>query len=213
VPEDDQDLLDAWSAGDLAAGNELVGRHAHTVLRFFRRKVDQEAEDLVQQTFLECTACRHRILSSSSFRAFLLGVARNVLLRHRRQLAQRIRRDEIRAAPDSVTTPSRHAQLHQEQRILLAALRQLPLDLQIAIELHYWEQLKVREIAEILEAPSGTIKWRLARARTLLKENIAGCDAPEETRRRTITNLRAWARSLRDTESGGISPASEASPK
>ncbi|MEZ4372915.1 MAG: sigma-70 family RNA polymerase sigma factor [Polyangiaceae bacterium] len=47
---------------------------------------------------------------------------------------------------------------------LVEALQRLPLDLQMAIELYYWEELSVAELAEALEIPAGTVKSRLHRA-------------------------------------------------
>ena len=46
--------LEAWRAGDHAAGERLVAEHYDVVLRFFRTKAGEEADDLVQRTFLRC---------------------------------------------------------------------------------------------------------------------------------------------------------------
>ena len=51
------------------------------------------------------------------------------------------------------------------------ALRHLPLDLQVVVELHYWEEHSTAQIATVLEVPQGTVKSRLRRARALL-ENL-----------------------------------------
>ena len=55
---------------------------------------------------------------------------------------------------------------------LLDALLRLPRKLRAAVELHYIEGYSVREIARIVNAPEGTVKWRLSRGRALLKEII-----------------------------------------
>lgn len=60
-----------------------------------------------------------------------------------------------------------------EQRLLVAALQRIPLDLQMAIELYYWEELSVAELATALEIPPGTVKSRLHRARELLRQEMA----------------------------------------
>lgn len=194
----DYELLRAWSDGDADAGNDLIDRHGRMVLRFFRRKLDDHAEDLTQKTFVTCLELHERLRPDASFRAFALGVARNLLLQHRRAFMREHNRSPYAPDPDPVTSPSQVAALREEQRLLLTALRTLRLDLQIVIELHYWEGLKVDEIAEVLEVPSGTVKWRLARARKLLHERIMSGNPNGAVERSTMTNFEKWARSLRD---------------
>ena len=69
-----------------------------------------------------------------------------------------------------------------EQRLLVEALQRLPLDLQMAIELYYWEELSVAELAEALEVPAGTVKSRLHRARELLREEMNRLPGSEQER-------------------------------
>ena len=52
---DDGTLLEAWAAGDRAAGATLLERHHQILYRFFRNKVSSGVEDLMQQTMLACT--------------------------------------------------------------------------------------------------------------------------------------------------------------
>ena len=56
--------------------------------------------------------------------------------------------------------------------MVLAALQHIPLELQMTLELYYWEELEVTEIAEVLEIPLGTVKSRMSRGRRLVKEWI-----------------------------------------
>jgi RNA polymerase sigma factor (sigma-70 family) len=87
-------------------------------------------------------------------------------------------------------SPSRIVALRQEQHAVLAALHELPLDLQIALELYYWEELTVGEVAQVLEVPEGTVKSRLHRARQLLRERLdAAGDGVDPTE--TLQGLRA----------------------
>lgn len=195
----DFELLTAWRAGDERAGNELVRRHFTTLYRFFRNKVDDNIGDLMQRTFLACVESRDRVPDEVSFRAYLLGIARNKLLHHfrkRHREDRALRREEL-TPPDAPGSPSRAVAIKQEQRLLLRAMRALPLDLQIAIELFYWEELKISEIARVLEVPEGTVKSRLSRSKTLLRSLIMEAALTEDLRRSTVDNLEAWARSLR----------------
>src|SRR5690606_41421925 len=60
----------------------------------------------------------------------------------------------------------------REVRLLLEALRRIPIELQITLELFYWEQMSAGEIADAFKLPEGTIRTRLRRARQLLEQEI-----------------------------------------
>jgi RNA polymerase sigma-70 factor (ECF subfamily) len=92
---------------------------------------------------------------------------------------------------------SHRLQLRQEQKLLLEALRGLTLELQMVVQLHYWERLPLAEIGTIMEIPVGTVKSRLARAREGLRRNIAAAEASEALKQSTATDLERWAHSLR----------------
>ena len=81
----DFELLDAWRAGDRDAGNELFLRHFESVCRFFRNKVRDGVEDLIQRTFLACVESRERFRKEATFRTYLFTVARNELFAHFRR--------------------------------------------------------------------------------------------------------------------------------
>jgi RNA polymerase sigma-70 factor (ECF subfamily) len=196
----DLELLEAWRGGDKVAGDALVERHFASVYRFFRRKLDVDtAKDLAQKTFLTGLEAERRIRDDLRFKAFVLGVARNILLQHLRASGRKAEREAAVPDPESTAeSPSRVVALRQEQQILLAALQALPVDLQMTIELHYWEDLTTREIAEVLEVPAGTVKWRLSRARELLRERINEAVQEKDLRDSTLGRLDEWARSLAD---------------
>lgn len=197
----DFDLLNAWRAGDKKAGNELVRRHNSTLYRFFKYRAPEALADLTQATFLACVESRDRA-PAGSFGAYLLGIARHKLLHYLRKRQREDRAyDRAKTVPmDSIRTASRAAHMHQQQRMLLTALRGLPMDLQLTIELHYWEGLTLAEVAQVLEIPEGTVKSRLNRARAGLRDRIAALAESPELRKSTLDNLERWARSLRDVE-------------
>jgi len=182
--QDDRELLDAWRSGDAAAGEVLFRRHFDGACRFFYNKVDEGVDDLIQQTFLACVESRDRFRGDSSFFTFLIGVAKNVLRLHYR----RKRRDErvdfgTMSAYDLSPSPSRIVAQRIDQQRVLQGLRTIPLDYQIALELHYWEEMSATRIAEALAIPHGTAKTRLRRAKQLLRESleaIAGEAAPSD---------------------------------
>jgi RNA polymerase sigma-70 factor (ECF subfamily) len=171
----DCDLLAAWRAGDRAAGGELIGAHFASVCRFFRTKLGDEVEDLIQQTFLDLLAASSTV---TNVRATLFTIARRRLLD---QLRIRYQRDAIElvtsiSVADLGTSPSTAAARSEQQRLLHEALAQIPLDHRIALELAYWEDLSGPEIAEILDIPEHTVRSRLARAREALRERLQVLD-------------------------------------
>jgi RNA polymerase sigma-70 factor (ECF subfamily) len=193
---DDAALLAAWAGGDKRAGEALVLVHYDGIVRFFRNKAGEQADDLVQRTFLACYERAASFRGEGSVRGFLFGIARNVLYDHiRGQVRGRLHEPDFHSsalvdlAPGVATIAARRA----DQRVLLAALQHVPLELQVLLELYYWEDLTVEELGQILEVPAGTVKSRLHRARGLLREATAKVPAlPAETESARML-LEAWA--------------------
>ena len=198
--QSDIDLLDAWQAGDKAAGEALFERHFSSLFRFFRNKVgDELAEDLTQTTFVACVDSRERFRRASSFRTYLFGIARNQLFLHfRRQRRDGAFAFDTVSVADLAAGPATIMRARAEQRLLAAALRRIPVDFQIAVELYYWEDLSTKEIAEILEIAEGTARSRLTRARAQLAEQMRVLADSPELAESTIGGLDRWAKSLGD---------------
>lgn len=196
----DAELLRAWSAGDRAAGESLFDRHFESVARFFRNKADGAHDDLIQQTFLGCVEALPRFRADSSFRTFLFAVARNQLSKHYRQ--RRVERERLdfgtHSVHDLASSPSAVVARGEQQRWVLDALRRIPIDSQIALELHYWEEMTAAEIAEVLELPLGTAKTRLRRARQLLEAELAELQVAGIVPPLRGDELETSARSLRE---------------
>ena len=198
---DDFDLLDAWRGGDLEAGSRLFDRHFESIHRFLRNKVGDDTDEVMQRTLLACVETRDRFRGASSFRTYLFGVARLELLAHyrrRRKLDSQVEL-ESRSFYDLDPSPSVVVAKHMEQKVLHEALRRLPADLQMALELHYWENMSATEIATILEIPSGTVKSRLRRAKEMLRDIMAGLALHKPTLESTLGDLDGWAKSLGET--------------
>jgi len=169
---DDWTLLAAWRAGNAQAGNQLATAHFPAVSRFFRGKLGDDVEDLIQQTFLACVEARDRI-EGASFRSYLFAVATRRLYDH---LRTRYKSREINTSHTSLadlgTTPSERIARNQRAKLLQTALRQIPIDAQIALELAYWEGLSGPEIAVALAIEPSSARSRLTRARDLLRDAV-----------------------------------------
>lgn len=197
--QDDATLLQAWRDGDAEAGSLLFERHYVAIYRFFRNKVRGELDDLVQRTFTRCVAGRDRFENAGSFRAFLYGIARNVLREHYRAgRSGQVVDLGTQSVADLGESPSAAVSRLREHRLLLEALRVIPLDHQIAIELSYWESMTAAEIAAVLDVPLGTAKTRLRTARRVVEEKMRELAESPLALQSTLDSLERWSASLRD---------------
>jgi len=176
----DRELLCAWQTGDAEAGDAYVERHFLPVYRFFATKCPDAADDLTQQTFADLHGAVANIRDPGRGRAYVMRIARNRLYMHLRSRASEGRVFDPRvmsiSAVDDGPTAGTVLAGQMDVRALLQAMRAIPIDAQILLELFYWEELPVREIASILEVPRGTVMSRLSRARDRLAKLI-GSDA------------------------------------
>ncbi len=200
----DFELLDAWRAGDREAGNSLFERHFDAICRFFANKITHGVDDLIQKTFLGCVESRDRFQKQASFRTFLFAVAHNVLREHfRERRREGVPPDLGETSTDELTpSPSAVFAAHEEQRLLLEALRRIPLDYQLVLELYYWEDMAAPELAQVLAIPEGTVRSRLRKAKEALSERMKSLARTPELLRATFSDLDAWVRSLRAQISG-----------
>lgn len=167
--DSDEDLLAAWREGDAQAGDVLVQRHFAGLHRFFRTKLGDEVDDLVQQSLLHCVESRDRV-THGEFRAYLFGIARHRLYDHLRA-RRHVDVDQMSIA-DCGTSPSQKVARNQQEQLLLLAMREIPISAQIVLELSYWEHMSGKEIAKVLDVSEHTVRSRLARARAALREKL-----------------------------------------
>ncbi|MCY0986498.1 sigma-70 family RNA polymerase sigma factor [Nannocystis sp. ILAH1] len=196
----DLELLKGWRAGDRAAGNELFKRHYKPIYNFFRNKVDDGIEDLVQRTFLACLEAAERFREEASLRTFLFGIAHN-LLRDRFRRSRRAGEAvdiETQSVVDLGASPTSVMAARDEENLLVQALRRIPVAAQVILELYFWEDMTGAEIGAILGVPENTARSRLRRAKEQLAEVMEKLQASPELLASTLSNIEAWAGGLRD---------------
>jgi hypothetical protein len=140
------------------------------------------------------------VRGDSSFRTYLFAVAHNVLYKHFRTRARSGARIDFGVTSVHDLRPTATALLARrgEERALLAALRRIPLEHQVVLELYFWEHLTAREMAEIQGVPEGTDpdppapRQAAARGRPRpgRRQRPPSCTTPS-------ANLDAWASSVR----------------
>lgn len=125
----------------------------------------EDADDVVQDTFLKYWDTDQDFTDENHIKAWLLRVAINRsrdLLRsfwHRKKVPWEDYMEEL-----SFEEP--------EDKSLFEAVMELPRKYRVTIHLHYYEDLSVSEIAQILHTTEGTVKSQLSRGRKLLKTKL-----------------------------------------
>ena len=200
---DDRKLLDRWRDGDMSAGDALFQRHYDSLYNFFANKVEDEIQDLVQNTFTACVNNRDSFRGQSSVRTYLFAIARNQLRGYLRRLVKDHERLDysVTSLMDLGITPRTRLDRDQEHGLLRCALRSLPLEQQELLELKYWEDMSSPELSQVLGISEDAVHARLSRARKSLAKHVEKLrkDAPQHYE--PISDLDSWARSLRDSDS------------
>ena len=196
----DGELLERWRRRDSASGEALFERYYSSVERFFLNKVNDAVSDLVQETFTRCVENHEQIRDNRQFRLYIFGIAYNVLkahLRERYRNGQALDADEV-SVRDLEPGPATLVVRRREHRLLLEALRSIPIEDQAVLELHYWENLTTEGIACALDIPVGTARGRLQRARTRLEEAMQRLAGSPEELSSTMARLDDWAAECRE---------------
>ncbi len=177
-----------WAAAVHEADTDAFGilfkRHARAVYNhLFRRCADwSSAEDLTSVVFLEAWRKRHKVeLDRESALPWLLGVATNVVLNHRRSL-RRYRAALSRVPVPEVGAPvsagvqdfagdvAERIDAESKMSLILRLVERLPERERQVLELCAWDALSYEDAAAALGVPVGTVRSRLSRVRERLRE-------------------------------------------
>ena len=163
------------SLGEPEAFVLIYDRHAATLLRFLGRRVGAEvSEGLVGELFRIAFERRKTFdAARASALPWLYGIGSNLLLKHRRGEARRLRAS-ARMAAAGEAAGRRASAGALDARLLFPrvadAIKALPDGEREALLLFAWEDLSYQSVAEALELPIGTVRSRLNRARAQLRE-------------------------------------------
>jgi RNA polymerase sigma factor (sigma-70 family) len=161
----------------------LFDRHAPHIHRYLARRAGRQvADDLVAETFLTAFAKRDRYdLGYSDARPWLYGIATNLVGQHHRDEARQYRIMQRAVAepevPDHADRVAAGVTAQSTRALLEAALAALPAGDRDVLLLIAWEQLTYQEVSRALAIPAGTVRSRLHRARTKVRQVLVGTDA------------------------------------
>jgi len=172
----DEQLMLRFGQGDQGAFEELFARHRQRVYAFYRRRVPgrERAEELTQETFLALLHSAGRYQPLAPFRTYLFAVAFRILGAERRKAALR----SFLFLSGQKSEPSREDR-REESLWLREALRRLEKTDREILMLREFEQFSYAEIAQLLHLPLNTMRSRLFRARTKLREKLEGVGVAE----------------------------------
>jgi RNA polymerase sigma-70 factor (ECF subfamily) len=189
IADPDADLVAGTLAGDLGAFDQLVERHQAVVHRIAARIVGRdEADDVVQETFLRAYHRLDRFRGESPFRSWLLQIASNSAL----NAVRRKRPEPVAAVTEGepygteqapARTPVRELEDRERRERLELKLRELRTEHRAVLVLRDLEGLPYEEIADITGSPMGSVKGRLHRARNelieIMRANTYDWELPE----------------------------------
>ena len=161
---------------------ELIRQHQVVVYAYLRARVAQpsDADDLLQEVFLRFHAAQARFDENREPLPFVMGIARNLLRERARRLR---RRNEITwteiCLDVEAETPETEARPHAEWiPTLNECMQSLGPNARMALELHYRNKQKFKQIGQKLGRTAGAIKLLMFRARQALKKCLDGKNDP-----------------------------------
>jgi RNA polymerase sigma-70 factor, ECF subfamily len=171
--ETDDKLLTRIRAGDSLALQALYARHQVKVFRFALRLLrnEQAAEDIVSEVFIDVWRNATGFEGRSEASTWLLAIARNKaysLLRKKKEDA--LDEDFAAGIEDEADNPEVLMQKKTKGDLLRACIGRLSVEHREVVDLVYYHDKSIEEVALIVGAPEGTVKTRMFHARKKLSE-------------------------------------------
>jgi RNA polymerase sigma-70 factor (ECF subfamily) len=167
----DEELMLAHASGDPSAFRELFERHAAPLARLMLRDlyVREEANDLVQQAFLQLHRARLDFDPKQRLKPWLYTIALNLKREHFRRKKRRPEQLLGDDGNDTAVGPREQERI-EARRALGWALEQVPADQREVIELHWFAGLSFPEVSEVLGITPTAAKVRAHRGYVRLRE-------------------------------------------
>jgi len=192
---DEQAMWRVQMHDDSQAFAQLVNRWQEPIKRLCLRMLgdDHKAEDVTQEAFARVYAKRKQFQHGSKFSTFLWRVATNLCLDELRRIKRRRETTSFPQTEDSSETdtwdtlpspdptPDDHVAAGEHANYVRQAVNQLPEHYRAVVVLRHYEDLKFREIAEVLAIPEGTVKSRMSEALNLLNHALKKRIEPKPT--------------------------------
>jgi RNA polymerase sigma-70 factor (ECF subfamily) len=178
-PQSDEILIKSIAAGDQAAMRSLYSRHNERVLRFIIRIVTDAgcAEDLVAEVFIDVWSQADRFEGRSQVLTWILSIARHkalsALLAQRRRRVAEVDDTAMGMIVDTADTPEQTLLNQDCGAQLRTCLAQMSREHREIIDLVYYHEKSVEEVASIIHMPRNTVKTRMFYARKRLGQLLS----------------------------------------
>ena len=172
----DQVLIESVVRGDKRALELLFTRHSARMYRFVLRITANAclSEDVVSEVFLDVWRRADRFHAKSQVSTWLFAIARNKALQALRSRShERLDEQETATLVDAGSDPEISLQQKSRGSIIRKCLSQLPPAQREIVDLVYYHEKSVAEVAQIVGIPAGTVKTRMFRARSRMAELLA----------------------------------------
>ena len=169
----DEALIGRIAGGDRLAMQVLFARHHVRVYRFLLRLIRNEAtaEDLVSEVFLEVWRQAEKFEGRAAVSTWMLGIARfKALTALRRRGEEELDEDEAAAIADHADDPEVALAKKDKGAALRQCLTRLSAEHREIVDLVYYHEKSVEEVASIVGIPEATVKTRMFYARKKLSE-------------------------------------------
>jgi len=186
---EDAELVIETLAGEAAAFDGLVERYRAAVLATVLRQVPSRAvaEEICQEALVRSFRALPRLRNPQRFAAWLHAIARREVIRHgpaESRAADYTPLDEQLLEHGEAVGESgwERVERREEGEAVRQAMAGLPEEFQLVLTLYYWADLSVEQIARYIGRPITTVKWRLHRARALMRQRLtAASEIPDNT--------------------------------
>lgn len=169
-------LVQLIAGGDKDAMRVLFARHNVRVFRFLTRIVgnDATAEDLVNEVFLEVWRNAARFEARSQVSTWILAIARfKALASMRRRQHDELDEEASELIEDTADDPEVSVHKTERSALLQQCLKQLSIAHRQVVDLIYYHDQSIEEVAEIIGVPASTVKTRMFYARKRIAEMMA----------------------------------------
>lgn len=168
--DDDRNLVQAMARGETRALETLYARQGPGVMAYLLGRLDDRrlAEEVLQDVMLAAWRAASGFRAESRVRTWLLAIAHNRAINARRRAL--VPTVDLDAGLAEASRRGAGERRLEERLDLRSALRDLPEDQRITLELVFFHGLSVAEAAEVLTVAPGTVKSRLHRARGTLRQ-------------------------------------------
>lgn len=174
-PVDDLDLIRRMQAGDDDAVRDLYAQYGQRLYAYALRLMDDPAtaEDVTQNTLVTAWRTARTFRGEGRLIAWLLGIVHHTAMKAIRNRANYLDDVAEESFREDQPSPEEQAQVKDEMRWVRQGMQSLSPEHRAVLELIFYQELTLNEVAQVLDVPLGTVKSRLSYARTHLRGVLA----------------------------------------